>query len=272
MHSRTATRGWGPEQKRGAVSFTFDNLGEAADLEFGTWPTDVPVGSHYTIRDVVPKLLQKLGGMEVTFFAEAWNAETYPDTLRAMHAAGHEVGIHGWRHEIWSRLGAQEQQAVMDRSVAAMQAIGLSPCGFRPPGGAGSENLPLILRRKGMVYFSDVGDKACAVDARVARVPFQWQGVDGLFLQPELAKAAGLETGISTPSGLHGLLQTFKQALGSAKESGAHTVFVFHPWLLGQDPKRMDALMEVVESARGDNDLWIASCARVADALLTRAS
>jgi len=52
---------WGPGLKRGAVSFTFDNLGEAADLEFGTWPKDVAVGTHYTVVDVLPALLRKLG-------------------------------------------------------------------------------------------------------------------------------------------------------------------------------------------------------------------
>lgn len=38
------TPGWGPAGKKGAVSFTFDNLGEASDIEFGKWPKDHPVG------------------------------------------------------------------------------------------------------------------------------------------------------------------------------------------------------------------------------------
>ncbi len=33
------------------VSVTFDNLGEAAQLELGMWPGDVPMGQHFTVVD-----------------------------------------------------------------------------------------------------------------------------------------------------------------------------------------------------------------------------
>ena len=49
--------GWGSEGRPGAVSFTFDNLGEASDIEFGKWPVDRPIGSHMTVTQVVPELL-----------------------------------------------------------------------------------------------------------------------------------------------------------------------------------------------------------------------
>src|SRR5882757_8638242 len=106
--------GWGPEGRRGAVSFTFDNLGEASDIEFGTWPKDQPIGSHMSITQVVPELLRRLTGFQATFFVEAWNATIYPDTLRAMADAGHQVALHGLRHEIWAALDAQHQSDVLE--------------------------------------------------------------------------------------------------------------------------------------------------------------
>jgi hypothetical protein len=39
---------WGPEGKQAGVTITFDNLGEASDLEFGRWPIDRPVGQHHS--------------------------------------------------------------------------------------------------------------------------------------------------------------------------------------------------------------------------------
>ena len=52
--SGVVMNGWGVERRPGALSFTFDNLGEAADIEFGQWPADKPVGEHYSARRVVP--------------------------------------------------------------------------------------------------------------------------------------------------------------------------------------------------------------------------
>src|ERR1700727_398439 len=39
------------------VSVTFDNLGEAAQLELGMWPAEVPEGQHFTVVEVLPRLL-----------------------------------------------------------------------------------------------------------------------------------------------------------------------------------------------------------------------
>src|SRR5258708_4133580 len=148
--------GWGPECRPGAVSFTFDNLGEASDIEFGKWPVDKPIGSHMTVTQVVPELLHRLRDLRVTFFVEAWNATVYPTTLWAMASAGHEVGLHGLRHEIWTTLTPQRQLEVLEKSLEAMAVAGLRPAGFRPPGGYGPSNLPELLSPHGLAYFSCV--------------------------------------------------------------------------------------------------------------------
>src|SRR3954463_3462492 len=82
----TAASGWGPDGRRAAVSVTFDNLGEAMDLAIGAWPEDAPVGQHYSITEVLPKILELLDrqGIRCTYFAEGWSAEVYPDALRAL--------------------------------------------------------------------------------------------------------------------------------------------------------------------------------------------
>jgi hypothetical protein len=45
---------WGPDNRRAAVSITFDNLGEAADLERGLWPKDKPLGQHSSVTHSLP--------------------------------------------------------------------------------------------------------------------------------------------------------------------------------------------------------------------------
>ena len=254
-------RGWGPTRKQAAVSFTFDNLGEAAELEFGKWPADQPVGRHYTVTEVIPALLARLHNVEVTFFIEGWNAVTYPATLHSIVAAGHEVGIHGWRHEIWKKQSEETQRAVFGQAVAAMRDIGIQPQGFRPPGGEGSPQVDTLLRNEGMSYVSDVG-AAVALHDGIAHLPFAWRGVDGVFLEPDLGKAAGVTE--SGEGGLDAMHKSHRAALERAKTTGGHVVFIFHPFLLGKTPGHLDALFELVEFACADKDLWVAPCKRVA--------
>jgi len=81
----------------GAVVLTFDNLGEASELERGTWPADARLGQHESVRGALPRLLDELDsfGLLATFFVEGINCELYPDAVREIATRGHEVGMHG---------------------------------------------------------------------------------------------------------------------------------------------------------------------------------
>ena len=98
------------------VSVTFDNLGEASDLERGWWPEDEPLGAHYSVTEALPRVLEALDetGLRATFFVEGLNTELYPDTLRELDARGHEVACHGWRHERWSGLSVADERASLE--------------------------------------------------------------------------------------------------------------------------------------------------------------
>ena len=63
---------WGPDSCRAGVSVTFDNLGEAADLERGLWPEDEPLGRHFSVKLTLPRILDTLDELELraTFFVE----------------------------------------------------------------------------------------------------------------------------------------------------------------------------------------------------------
>src|SRR5258706_7084923 len=133
--AQTELTAWGPQLRRASVSVTFDNLGEACDINMGRWPASSPVGSHFTATRVLPQLLEDIDGFSITYFIESVNAQLYPEQMKALQAAGHEIGWHTWGHENWGRLPFAQKRANLAQSVAALQAIGISPVGFRPPGG-----------------------------------------------------------------------------------------------------------------------------------------
>jgi peptidoglycan/xylan/chitin deacetylase (PgdA/CDA1 family) len=170
------------------VSVTFDNLGEAAQLELGMWPDDVPQGQHFTVVEVLPRLLDLLAarGVKSTFFIEGLNAEMYPDALRTIVSAGHEVAVHAWRHEEWAALDGESELALLARATDAMRSLGIEPHGFRPPGGGLTERTLALLGEHGYSYVSPAGERAGLL-AGLAVLPFRWPLVDAYSYLPTFA-------------------------------------------------------------------------------------
>jgi Polysaccharide deacetylase len=170
------------------VSVTFDNLGEAAQLELGMWPDDVPQGQHFTVVEVLPRLLDLLAarGVKSTFFIEGLNAEMYPDALRTIVGAGHEVAVHAWRHEEWAALDTESEPALLGRATEAMRALGIEPRGFRPPGGGLTERTLALLGEHGYSYVSPAGERAGLLEG-LAVLPFRWPLVDAYSYLPTFA-------------------------------------------------------------------------------------
>ena len=161
------------------VSVTFDNLGEAAELERGTWPEGRPLGEHFTVRECLPELLGLLAreDLRATFFLEGLNGELYPDAVAGLRAAGHEVACHGWRHEPWH--GVSDERGRLER---ARDALG-GPIGFRPPGGRLNPETPALLSGLGYRYCSPAGSRAGRLGG-LAVLPFRWELIDAYFYLP----------------------------------------------------------------------------------------
>ena len=218
------------------VRLTFDNLGEVADLERGKWPADALLGRHASVTRTLPRILSLLdeAGVRATFFVEGLNAELYPDALTEIAAEGHEVAYHGWQHERWSDLPPDAERASLERGVAALDALGLRPVGFRPPGGRLTPASSGLLRELGFEYVSpEQGETADELEVR----PFRWPLVDALYYLPHFAdlRERHLGTRDAQPP------ERLRAAIAAARDE----IVVFHPFLLDDD-ERFAILREVV--------------------------
>jgi peptidoglycan/xylan/chitin deacetylase (PgdA/CDA1 family) len=208
------------------VSVTFDNLGEAAQLELGMWPPEVPEGQHFTVVDVLPRLLDLLATRKVkaTFFVEGLNAEMYPRAL-------HEVAVHAWRHEEWAALDAEAELALLERATDAMRAIGIEPRGFRPPGGGLTERTLGLLREHGYSYVSPAGERAGLLEG-LAVLPFRWPLVDAYSYLPQfegLRERYGDGPDPHTPQEMRAAMIAALKSHAEQEEEG-HLTLLFHPF------------------------------------------
>src|SRR5439155_5015984 len=73
-------------------------------------------------------------GVRGTFFILGWVAERFPALVRAIHAAGHEIGCHGFWHRVVYQQAPEEFRHDLRRARDVLQdVIGLPVTAFRAP-------------------------------------------------------------------------------------------------------------------------------------------
>lgn len=260
-----------PGGARGALCLSFDNLGEAAEMELGALPADTRLGEHFTATRVLPELLAALGdrGLAATFFVEGLNAEAYPDAVAAIAEAGHEVGYHAWRHERWSALSATEQAENLQRGLAAFRDLDVELTGLRPPGGQLGPGGVGVLRDAGLRYCSVAGEGAGATDD-LAVLPFQWRHVDASCVLPALARAREQMTGSPDPIDSGAFVAYLEAEIERLSREGGFLMIVLHLFMLDWlGEERCAALLDRLSEASGQGDLWLAPCRDVAEHVLS---
>ncbi|HEY7591386.1 MAG TPA: polysaccharide deacetylase, partial [Candidatus Limnocylindrales bacterium] len=83
-----------------------------------------------------PRLLELFAreSIPTTWFVPGHTVATFPASVRAVVDGGHELGTHGWYHEDFAELSADQQRDILERSRDAVAEVaGTPPAGFRAP-------------------------------------------------------------------------------------------------------------------------------------------
>ena len=98
--------------------------------------------------------------VRATFFVLGKVVEQFPNTVREVHAAGHEIASHGYGHELVFDLTPQRFRDDVRRSIDLLgDCVGVRPAGYRAPAfsiTARSLWAPPILAELGFRYSSSV--------------------------------------------------------------------------------------------------------------------
>jgi peptidoglycan/xylan/chitin deacetylase (PgdA/CDA1 family) len=247
--------------RRAAVTVTFDNLGEAADLERGLWPEGEPLGRHFSVKRALPRILGMLDelGLRATFFVEGLNAELYPEALLDISNSGHELGYHGWRHEYWPNLSSGEEARLLEQGVRKMHDIGLRPRGFRPPGGRLTASSPELLENLGFTHCSPAG-RGSGFLSNLVILPFEWRLTDAFYYLPRFGALRESDTGSSETMSPSHFRETLVSALQGVVHNGGHLTLLFHPFLEEQEDhfEVMRGVLEELRDLAQDGLVWCA--------------
>jgi peptidoglycan/xylan/chitin deacetylase (PgdA/CDA1 family) len=266
-----------PEGKTAAAAFTFDVDAESAVL----WNNEsvgarMSVMSHQAYGPLVgiPRILDLLDKHQIasTFFVPGHTADRYPEAIRSIVAAGHEIAHHGYLHEQPTALTLEEEIDVIDRGLAALADVaGVRPSGYRAPMWDLSWRTPALLAERGFLYDSSLMDSdhpyelaiTPGAERSLVEIPIQWALDDWeqYCYLPDIS-GSGL---IESPRKARELWQLEFDGL---RKAGGCWVLTNHPFLTGRTSRaaELDDLMSYV---LGHDDVWTTNLASIAEHVRT---
>ncbi|HEX4305878.1 MAG TPA: polysaccharide deacetylase [Solirubrobacterales bacterium] len=107
----------------------------------------------------VGRILKLLEKYEIpgTFFVPGHTALAFPDSVREIFAAGHEIGHHGYVHERIGGLEPEREREVLELGFEALDSVaGVRPRGYRSPSWEFTPATPGLLQDFDFVYDSSL--------------------------------------------------------------------------------------------------------------------
>lgn len=247
-----------PNRSKVAVCLSFDTDTEAPLLRDGTTSPTSLSASDFGAESGVPRIIAMLDKYQIpaTFFMTGVDAMLHPDMLATIRRSGrNEVGVHGWIHELPTRLGEAEEERLLDQAIDYLtKAVGKKPLGYRAPSWAFSTSTLDLIVKKGFLYDSSLqaldepyevmsrgkntGLVELAIDWTLTETPFL--GQNGKMPSPEL------------------LYQLYKDEFDGAYNEGTLFVLTLHPYLSGHRApmKHLDEFVAYMKSRPG---VWFAT-------------
>ncbi|MGD8322221.1 MAG: polysaccharide deacetylase [Gemmatimonadota bacterium] len=255
------------DEARCAVAFSFDSDHETNELRDGGRSIGRMAWGEYGSRQGVPRILKILADHDVsaTFFVPAVSALLHPDEQERVVDEGHEIGIHGWIHELNSVLAYEAERDLMLRSADTLENItGVRPVGLRTPSWDFSPHTLRIEKEMGLAYDSSLmADVDCyellleGEPTGIVELPVEWMRDDAVYLGMHRFQSLRPQMPVQA------VFDVFSRELEAAWSEGGIFQLTMHPHYIGYR-SRIWILEELIRLARGMGDVWFATHAEVA--------
>ena len=252
---------------RCAVALSFDVDHETNELRDGGKSVGRLSWGQYGNRVGVPRILDLLKRQDIpaSFFVPAVTALLYPEEQRRIIGAGHEIGLHGWIHEVNTAVPPDNERELHLRSADTLEKItGIRPVGMRTPSWDFSEVTLSVERELGLIYdsslFADDDPYEILEDGErtgIVELPVEWIRDDAVYFN--MLRFSGLRP-YTPPSAVE---EIFRAEFDGAWEEGGLFLLTMHPHVVGYR-SRLFILEEVIRAAKAKGDCWFATHADIA--------
>jgi peptidoglycan-N-acetylglucosamine deacetylase len=256
-----------PGGARCAVALSFDSDHDTNELRDGGESIGRMSWGQYGARVGVPRILALLKQEDVraTFFVPAVAAKLYPDEQRRVIAEGHEIGLHGWIHELNSVLPEPIERDLHFRAADALEEItGRRAVGMRTPSWDFSPATLKIQREMGLVYDSSLmadDDPYELVEAGeptgIVELPVEWIRDDAPYFNMNRFQA--LRPYTPPPA----VLDIFIREFDRAHAEGGLFLLTMHPHVITYR-SRIFILEELIRHIKAKGGAWLATHEAVA--------
>ncbi|MCA9838844.1 MAG: polysaccharide deacetylase [Trueperaceae bacterium] len=205
--------------------------------------------------------LQAELGIKASYYVPGYEAEQYDWILPTLQGQGHEVGLHGYYHELVNQLSPAENAEVLDKSIAVFEKqLGVTPKGYRSPAWELTQELPEQLKERGVVYDSSLMgyDHPYTVNG-LTEIPVQWLLDDAIYFK---FSGGGLDKWY--PPSPYMVLESWLEEWEAIYETGGLFMLTVHPWVSGKG-QRIRMLRRLVEEVQGRSDVWLATAQELAE-------
>jgi peptidoglycan/xylan/chitin deacetylase (PgdA/CDA1 family) len=247
------------------VAFTFDF--DAEEVWIGEDPANaqrpgVLSQGTYGAKVAVPLILGLLErhGIGATFFVPGRVAERYPERVREILAAGHEVALHGYTHRSPATLPREEEEAELVKAKGILEDLGATLAGYRSPSWEFSDHTVGLLAEHGLRYSSNFMDDIRPYRheaSGLVELPVQWILDDAPHFW---FSGADWTRKIATTAEVESI---WKEEFTGLRAIGGSFVLTMHPQIIGR-PGRLAFLDRFVSWVTGHADVRVATCAEIA--------
>ncbi|TIM41522.1 MAG: polysaccharide deacetylase [Mesorhizobium sp.] len=256
-----------PDGKRCAFAISFDVDHESNELRRGGQSLCRLSWGQYGSRRGMPRVLELLRKFDVpaSFFIPAVIAQLYPDEQRAVVGGGHEIGMHGWIHELNSELSVESERSLMMRSADVLEKIASKrPTGIRTQSWDYSDATLQIIREMRLTYdtslMADDSYYELLEDEKptgVIELPVEWIRDDATYLW--MSPDDSLRPNMS----LDAILSVFIREFEGAYQDAELFQLTLHPHVIGYR-SRIWIVEELIRCAKAKGDVWFATHHQVA--------
>ncbi len=227
--------------------FVVENLREVIDR--GEWE-ELPARVEQNTREILSLFSDY--HVRATFFVLGWVAQKYPQIIKEISIAGHEIGCHSYYHRRVDTLDRDEFRRDTEMAVNAIfKATGITPVGYRAPSWSINSNIRWafeVLAEMGFEYDSSLfpitHDLYGEPDAPTGT--FRMQLDNGLALY-EIPASTVKIMGRNFPIGgggylRHGPLWFTTWMINRLNTANRPAVLYIHPWEVDRNHPRLDGL------------------------------